>query len=145
MVLRIKDLFLAIFFFFLIIYLMIYLTGFKYGQQDQSSQIYSKLKLKNEFNLLPQSCDPFLKNANQFRVEIDGQTYPRIIHLYQNASINFDCLNRSREIKKILLWNPFFGHWDFAYGTGKIEPFKRHNCPVTSCEILNEKVENDFF
>ncbi len=85
-------------------------------------------------------CDPFLKNVTQFRVELDGQMYPRIIQLNQNVSINFDCLNRSREIKKIFLWNSFFGHRDFAYGIGKIEPFKKHNCPVTSCEILNEKV-----
>ncbi len=107
---------------------------------DSPSQLM-QLDLVDEKELLSfPKCDPFLKNATQFRVDLNGQTYPRIILLYQNASINFECLNRSREIKKILLWNSFFGHRVFAYGIGKIEPFKKHNCPVTSWEILNEKV-----
>ncbi len=140
MVIRINTLFLAAIFVFFLINLMNYLASYKNGQQVLSSQIYSKFKFKNKLNFLRESCDPFLKNATQFRVKIDGQTYPRIIHLYQNASINFDCLNRSREIKKIFFWNNFFGDQDFAYGIGKIEPFKRYNCPVTSCETINEKV-----
>ncbi len=124
-------------------YVALFLTSLHNDSPNQSMHI----DLVDDKELLSfTECNPFLKNAIQFRVEIDGQTYPRIIHLYQNASINFECLNRSRIIKKILLWNSFFGHRDFAYGIGKIEPFKRHNCPVTSCEILNEKVKiNDFF
>ena len=119
-------------------YVALYLASIQIHQPNKLMQS----GLADEKELLSfQECDPILKNVNQFRVKIDGQTYPRIIHLYQNASINFECLNRSKEIKKIFFWNNFFGDRDFAYGIGKIEPFKRHNCPVTSCEVLNEKVQ----
>jgi len=86
-------------------------------------------------------CITIFKQINEplIRFTIDNQTYPKSFHLAKNKSINFDCLNRNNKIKKILLWNSFFGQDDYYFGLGKSEPFIRHNCPVINCEITNDR------
>lgn len=45
------------------------------------------------------------------------------------------------KIKKILLWNNF-GPWkDYKYGLGVENPFALHKCPVTKCEMTNDRKE----
>ncbi|RNA14438.1 glyco 3-alpha-L-fucosyltransferase A-like [Brachionus plicatilis] len=85
-------------------------------------------------------CSPLNLNTKQFFVEIDGQTYPKIVPSFFNASINFECLNSAQtKPKLILLWNEY-GPWkDYKYGLGKYEPFIRRKCPVTNCEITKDK------
>ena len=86
-------------------------------------------------------CEPILKDAKQFYVNIDGEIYPKLVPSYSNKSINFDCLNRKKEVKKILLWNDF-GPWaDFKYGLGRVKPFKDRKCPVYNCEMTRNKSE----
>ena len=43
-------------------------------------------------------CDPIIDSQEQFYVEIDGETYPKLIPSYFNRSINFDCLNRTNKV-----------------------------------------------
>jgi hypothetical protein len=83
-------------------------------------------------------CNP-LTGLKQYTVELDGALYPHNVPSYFNTSLDFNCLNKSSETKKILLWNSFFGSIDHRYGLGKVEPFVRHKCPVTNCELLNDK------
>ena len=85
------------------------------------------------------NCYPFKQNYKPYQVEIDNITYPRVLPLHLNESINFDCLNQSSDIKKILFWNSFFGDSSFGYGIGKRLPFVNKNCPVTSCELINDR------
>jgi hypothetical protein len=80
-------------------------------------------------------------------VNIDGRSYPQHVPLYLNKSVNFECLNRNLITKKILYWNDYFEIKDFGFGLGKSEPFVKNNCPVTNCEIFNDKKrlnESDF-
>jgi hypothetical protein len=83
-------------------------------------------------------CNP-LTSLKQYTVKIDGLTYPQYLPSYFNVSLNFNCLNKSRAMKKIMLWNGFFGHDDFYFGLGKVNPFVKNKCPVTNCEIFNDK------
>ena len=86
-----------------------------------------------------QSCDIIHKDYNQYYHDFDGVKYPQYLYLSQNYSINFDCLNNSSPMKQILVWTKFYGGADFGYGIGKVKPFKDHNCPVTNCELTNDK------
>jgi hypothetical protein len=100
------------------------------------SVIYNKI-YSDKLN--DKECWPILKDAKQFFVTIDGEIYPKLVPSYLNKSINFECLNRKKNVKKILLWNDF-GPWiDFKYGLGDIKPFKNRKCPVYNCEITRNK------
>ena len=85
------------------------------------------------------NCEPFNKNASQFSIQINNKTYPQYIALYQNKSLNFECLNKNKDKKLILFWNKFFKDPSFGYGIGASEPFRNHNCPVTNCETTIDK------
>lgn len=99
----------------------------------------------NSFN-----CSLIYKKYSQYSVNIDGIQYPKFVPLYQNKSINFECLNllaRNKSPKRILLWNKFFGTNYDDYGLGKINSFKRQKCPVYNCELTMDKSllnESDF-
>lgn len=80
-----------------------------------------------------------LSRKSQFRVILDGIRYPNIVPLYQNTSIDFDCLASSNTTKTILMWTKFKGLPFIDYGFGVGEPFKRMNCPVTNCELTDDR------
>ena len=96
------------------------------------------------------NCSPIFKNYSQYSVNIGGIKYPKFVPLYQNKSINFECLNfcaKNKPPKRILLWNTFFGSNYDDYGLGKIKPFRRQQCPVYNCELTMDKSllnESDF-
>ncbi|CAF1082698.1 unnamed protein product [Brachionus calyciflorus] len=75
----------------------------------------------------------------QFFVNLDGEKYPKIIPLYHNKTINFRCLNASPNRKTILMWNKFRGLPLKKYSFGVTEPFKNMNCPVTNCELTQDR------
>ena len=77
--------------------------------------------------------------AKQFKVEIDGVRYPQLVPLRDNATIDFDCINKGKNPKLILLWTPFYDRDDFYFGLGKFEPFKKHRCPAYNCEVKKDK------
>ena len=77
-------------------------------------------------------CSPF-KKKNQFSIVIDGVKYPKRIPLYENKTINFECLNSSKSIRTILLWNKFKGTPNLAYEFGIRRPFEILNCPLYCC------------
>ena len=85
-------------------------------------------------------CDPIIiKNNSSYSATLDDTKYPQIVLLHENKSINFECLNRNKEIKKIMFWNTWFGDEQFGVGLGVRVPFQDLNCPVTNCELLNDK------
>ena len=47
-------------------------------------------------------CEIYLNTSTQFSVIIDGFKYPNRLPLYENKTINFKCLNTSKNIKTIL-------------------------------------------
>ena len=57
-----------------------------------------------------EKCDPIRKNYKQYSHVFDGVKYPQYLYLSQNYSIDFDCLNRSSPMKRILAWNKFYGN-----------------------------------
>ena len=75
----------------------------------------------------------------QHTVNIDGVQYPKYLFLSQNKSINYECLNKSSPLKKILAWNKFYGERFMGYGGGPVTPFVNKNCPVTNCEVIEDK------
>ncbi len=85
------------------------------------------------------TCDPYKSNLNIFNVMIDNEIYPKVIPLYNNPKINYSCLNTDKSSKVILLWNTWFGDSTFDYGIGNREPFEKNRCPVTNCEITNDR------
>lgn len=84
-------------------------------------------------------CSPFNLSAKQFQVTIDGVTYPKLVPLRDNATIDFKCINKVKKTKLILLWTPFYDRDTFYFGLGKFQPFKEHRCPAYNCEITKEK------
>lgn len=77
----------------------------------------------------------------QFRVHLDGVTYPNIVPLYHNTSIDFKCLESSGKTKTILMWTKFKGSPIVDYGHGVADPFRRMNCPVTNCELTDDRTK----
>ena len=92
----------------------------------------------NKKLLKTNSCDPINHNYKQHYVTINKQTYPKSIPLYNDQSINFDCLNRNSNTKTIFAWTPFMELRDYGIGFGIKEPFRLNNCPVTNCEFTND-------
>ena len=90
--------------------------------------------LKTEYET---DCNIINRNYSQYYHVFDGIQYPQHIQLYQNNSINFECLNRKSSTKTIFALNKFYGKDDFAYGLGKIKPFVKNHCPITNCELTN--------
>ena len=88
------------------------------------------------------NCRPILENSLQYYADINGVVYPKSVPLFLNKSINFDCLNSNDQEKPpkiILFWNKFFNGDYTNYGLGKIEPFKKMQCPVYNCELTMNK------
>jgi len=81
----------------------------------------------------------FFTDHKQYTVEIDGIHYPQYLYLSQNLSINYDCLNNSTPLKKIMGWNKFYGSDYMGYGAGPVKPFREKNCPITNCEVIIDK------
>lgn len=84
-------------------------------------------------------CIPFNYTAKQFTVKIDGVKYPQLLPLRDNSTIDFNCINKGRKTRLILLWTPFYDRDDFYFGIGKYEPFKKHRCPAFNCEVTKDK------
>jgi hypothetical protein len=90
-------------------------------------------------------CNPFLyanETRNQFSVSIDNVQYPKRVALYENETINFECLNKqiSSKLPTILMWNAFKGAPNLiSYPFGKRHSFELLNCPVTNCELTKDR------
>ena len=84
-------------------------------------------------------CSPYNRYSQQSKVSIDGEIYPKFTPLYNNPGINYTCLNNNKSSKVILFWNEWFGDSTFNYGLGVETPFIRNYCPVTNCEITNNR------
>lgn len=124
----------ACYFINLIYYYFILL--FENINEDEIAFFDSK-SIKKSFN-----CNPIYNSNKQYSVKINGVNYPKFVPLYQNKSINFDCLNslaKNKPPKRILLWNKFFGSNYDDYGLGKKKPFIQHQCPVNNCELTMDK------
>jgi hypothetical protein len=101
---------------------------------------------ENNDSINNNKCNPFISNFTPFQINLNNVQYPRLTPLHLNKGINFTCLNSDSTIKKIFFWNAFFDKKDFSYGIGFKTPFEMHNCPVTNCELINNKsrlVESD--
>lgn len=81
-------------------------------------------------------CQPLFEHTSQYTVEIDNETYPQLVPLFYNNSINFQCLNKNQKKPLILFWNEFFSDPYYSY---KGNSFKQNGCPVTNCEITTDK------
>ena len=123
-----------------------YVTIYKLHREFYFYQHITSLVNKDKNEIISTGCSP-LTSKKQFYTTIDGEIYPKYIPLFANTTINFECLNSSKNIKKILFWNDWFGDSTWAFGIGKISPFVKYNCPVTSCEMLNDRTrvnESDY-
>jgi alpha-1,3-fucosyltransferase len=102
------------------------------------SFIYGTFFVKPKENIRT-ACNPYQKNSNEFNLTIDNEIYPKFTPLYNNPKINYSCLNTDKSSKIILLWTKWFGSKTFDYGLGYGTPFKKNKCPVTNCEITNDR------
>ena len=84
-------------------------------------------------------CDPIFSNYTQYSVTIDNVKYPRSVLLHANRSINFECLRKSKQIKRILFWTQ--PNWYGDDGLGRVTPFQNQNCPVTNCELTSDQTK----
>jgi alpha-1,3-fucosyltransferase len=103
---------------------------------------FIKLKPTQQYEVDPEAtlkCSIFNTSAKQFRVFINNDFYPKVVPLYHNKTINFDCLKRSNKTKKILMWTKFNGLPFRVYGFGYKKPFENHRCPITNCELTNDR------
>ena len=102
--------------------------GFFYSTFYDQVDLNALFGIENSL-LTENKCSPFLNDTKQFSVLIGGVKYPQRIALYENKSINFECLNSLKKPKIILMWNKFKGkpHLDYPFGVRK--PFQILNCP----------------
>lgn len=106
---------------------------------DYDEEPYDNI-FQSDDNYMPSNCSPFNFHSNQFLVKLDNnEIYPKYIPLFQNKTINFECLNRNSKKKLILFWNKWFNDPSYEYGIGFSKPFEANNCPVTNCEITTDK------
>ena len=102
-------------------------------------------KIVNKENNI--TCSPFNYDKKNFFIKLDNETYPKSLPLYLNNTINFECLNSSKNNKLILLWTPFYEKVSYGYGLGLMKPFQINKCPISNCEITNNRSrlnESDF-
>lgn len=83
-------------------------------------------------------CNPYNLNANQFKIKIGDEMYPKIIPIYQNKTINMTCLNSTLRKKRILLWNKFAGLPLDTFNEA-VQKSLNKNCPVSNCEVVNDR------
>jgi alpha-1,3-fucosyltransferase len=102
------------------------------------NNIYYFKSNSNHLSKVKEKCDPFLKIKIEY-FNINNQTYPKLLQSINNSIINFKCLNKNSKIKRILLWNKYFGQDDYGFGLGEIVPFVKNKCPVINCELTNDK------
>jgi hypothetical protein len=120
----------------LYIYLVLIPKVVKYKKEYYAAFNYKPFYL----NQNKQYCDPFRTSLEkQYRVKIDGLVYPQYVPDFFNKSIDYKCLDRYSDKKVVLLWNLFFQTRDYDFGIGYSFPFTENNCPVTNCEITNDK------
>lgn len=119
---------------FIIIYKILNINSLSYNK-EWSHQTTDLLYEENSLEY----CNPYSDELKQFYVEIDNSTYPKYVPLFYNQSINFECLNKNKRKNLILFWNKWFGTSNFDYGLGKDLPFENNKCPVTNCELTNDK------
>ena len=124
----------VLFIFVLIIGICFTLLLTYFVNRDNNYESYTR-----KTNNFKSECDPFTTNFTQISIEIDNQTYPTHIPLYQNKSLNFNCLNTNTNTKLILFWNKWFDDPEYGYGTGVSLPFQKNNCPVYNCEITIDR------
>ena len=137
-----------------IIFVVLNLENLKTNVKKTKKIIRKQFNLRNfKMNSLKETfsknhnCDIINKEYKQYYYTFDGVKYPQYLFLSQDKQINYACLNRSSPTKLILAWNKFYGMSSFGYGLGKVKPFRDHHCPVTNCELTNDKKrldESDF-
>jgi len=116
--------------FILLLFVFIF---FLYNIVYTSNIKYSLLQLITNRNY----CNPINETYVPFKIKINGIEYPKHVSPHLNKSISFECLNKVEKHKVILFWNEFWAWKEF--GIGKDEIFLKHKCPVTRCEITNDK------
>jgi hypothetical protein len=93
---RHKLIFFSLLYIFIIVFIQVKYYSSNNSNSDQKSNFIGT-----------ELCEPPIKNAKQFFVEIDGETYRKIVPAYLNESIDLKCLTqRSNNTKVFLLWNP---------------------------------------
>ena len=118
-----------------------------YNQSESQTENATESNFIKNISNKDANCIPIFEKDTQYHAIIDGVRYPQSVQLFLNKSINFECLNKSETIKKILFWNPFFKEKSYYYGLGVRKPFITNNCPVSNCELLTNKSrinESDF-
>jgi hypothetical protein len=90
---------------------------------------------------LKHTCDLFTNEKN-VQIRLDDVEYPQVVPLYENRSIDFNCLkklsNRTQH-KTILMWNRFYGLPLVSYEYGVRTPFANLNCPIVNCELTKNR------
>ena len=84
-----------------------------------------------------------------FSITLDERAYPHSVPLYENKSIDFECVNHlatasrhhRRRPKHILMWTKFKGEPfpNFEKMINEGDFFARTNCPVTNCRLTNNR------
>ena len=104
-------------------------TNIKYLETSRSSSSSSD------------QCNIFTGFKNE-QFLINNKTYPNFVPIIYNKSIDFECLNLKQSKKKpkiILLWTKFNGIPLIPIELGFRKPFEQINCPVTNCELTNDR------
>lgn len=104
------------------------LISFKNYYADNTTSL-----IDDETNASQFDCEPILSDSG-YSVVIDGVRYPKSVPLNMNASVNFECLRKSKRVKRILAWNGFFGDNSYAQALKDSS-----TCPVTNCEFTADK------
>jgi len=90
-------------------------------------------------NFINSNCSIFTGLTNE-QYLLDNKTYPNFVPFIYNKSIDLKCLNIiSNKTKTILLWTKLNGIPLLPIEYGYRKPFEQLNCPVTNCELTNDR------
>jgi alpha-1,3-fucosyltransferase len=102
---------------------------------EKTQKIFSNFNTNNNNS----SCNVFTNKLNE-KFKIDNKWYPSFVPSIYNKSLDLTCLNsKSKKLKTILLWNKFNGLPFLPVMYGIKKPFEQLNCPVTNCELTNDR------
>lgn len=78
------------------------------------------------------NCSGIIRTKWQASSISETEVYPKMIELFRNESIDFECLN-TRRPKRILLWNNLFRRKDLRDHETKFR------CPVRQCQVTENR------
>lgn len=93
----------------------------------KTRQVYILLFSSTVIFLLLLKFTSFCESFYEYKVEIDGEIYPKLYSIFNDKSIDFAALN-ALPLKVVLIWNSHFN-----------QQFDQSTCPIQNCVFTRDR------